>query len=527
MSNSELQLGQMRIPDILETIADLSNDEVFTPPQLANKVLDMLPEDVWSNSKITFLDPACKTGVFLREISKRLIVGLEEEIPDLQERVNHILTKQVYGLGITELTTLMSRRTVYCATKANSESSVVTAFDNEEGNIKFPKSKHSFHEKTKKCTICGAGEDLYGEVEGMDNYAYSFLHDNLKEVFGDVKFDVIIGNPPYQLEDGGAGTSAKPIYNLFVEKAIELEAKYVSMIIPSRWMNGGKGLQSFRETIINSNKVKIMYDFQNPMECFKSVKVDGGVCYFLYDKKHNGKTKYIFKDLRGNTHNSERFLKNNFTDGVIRDNRQESIIKKVLNSSKNMFSEIVSSRNPFGLNTDLFNVPDKYKNVIISNKKTEVSNVKVYGFSDGKRVEKYVNRTSVLRGEESINKYKIFFSKAYSTDATIPPKAVEAYPGSASTDTFLKIGDFKSKEEMINCSNFIETKFFRGLLFFNRHSLSVSKSTFDLIPLLDFKKSYSDEELYKRYKLSSSEISYIEDIFKNNSIAQDVENNEK
>lgn len=326
-----------------------------------------------------------------------------------------------------------------------------------------------------------------------------------------MKFDVIIGNPPYQLDDGGAGTSAKPIYNLFIEKAIDLDSRYITMIVPSRWMNGGKGLYSFREKMLNSNKVKTIYDFQSSQECFDQVKVDGGVCYFLWDNKHNDKTKYTFKDLKGNVITSNRNLKNKFTEGVIRDNRQESIIKKVFNSSKEMFSDIVSSRNPFGLNTDLFNVPEKYKNIVISTSKSKNTEVKVYGFSNSKRIEGFINSSGVVKNKDSLNKYKVFFSKAYSTDATTPPEAIEAYPGSASTDTFLKIGDFDSEEKMLNCSKYIETNFFRALLFFNRHSLSVSKGTFSLIPLQDFSKSWTDEELYKKYKLTQEEIDYIED----------------
>ena len=508
-------LGQMRIPDILETIADLSNDEVFTPPDLANKVLDMLPSEIWSNSKTTFLDPACKTGVFLREITKRLIVGLEQEIPDLQERVNHILTKQVYGLAITELTSLMSRRTVYCATKANSEVSVCTAFDNPEGNIKIPKSKHNFHEKTKKCTICGAGEDLYHEIENRDNYAYSFLHDDLKEVFGDVKFDVIIGNPPYQLNDGGgAETSSVPLYHKFVQFAKELNPSHISFIIPSRWMKGGKGLSNFREEMISEKRIKYMYDFENSQDLFPRIRVDGGICYFLWSKEYNGKVDYTYTSMKGAIDNSIRYLKNKYTENIIRDSKQELIISKVFKNSKSYFNEIVDPRNSFGLHSDLFNAPEKYSEIKVYNKNGDGDLISVHGVEGkggSKRVTKYIKRNSVKKGVKSIDLYKLYFSKAYGTEATIPPEIISGKPGNVATETFLKIGDFKTEKEMENCLSYIKTKFFRALLFYNRHSLNISRSSFELIPLQDFSKPWTDAELYKKYKLTTEEIAYIEE----------------
>lgn len=506
-------LGQMRIPDILETIADLSNDEVFTPPDLANKVLDMLPQEIWSNSKITFLDPACKTGVFLREITKRLIVGLENEIPDLQERVNHISTKQVYGLGITELTALMSRRTVYCATKANSEASVVTAFDNEEGNIKFPNSKHKFNEKTKKCTICGAGRDLYDDSEKRDNHAYSFLHDNLKEVFGDVKFDVIIGNPPYQLDTGGGVAQATPLYNKFIEKAIELNPTYLTMLIPSRWMKGGMGLDKFRKQMIQDLRIKAIVDYEKTSDVFHSQGFDGGVNYFLWDKKHKGKVEYTYIDKKGHQLKSNKFLKNDFSNVVIRDDRQFNIIKKSLSLKEKTFDSLVSPIGPFGFESDLLNNPKKHSIELFNESAYDRS--AVYGLlgniGNGKRSSKYIKTSEVKKSKESIDKFKLFFSKAFNLRMTVPPEIIKGEPGTLCTATFLKIGDFNSNEEMENCLSYIKTKFFRALFYYRRHSLNISQSSFELIPLQDFSKSWTDEELYKKYKLTPEEIAYIEE----------------
>lgn len=497
---SELQLGQMRIPDILETIADLSNDEVFTPPQLANKVLDTLPEEIWSNSKITFLDPACKTGVFLREIAKRLIVGLEEEIPDLQERVNHILTKQVYGLGITELTALMSRRTVYCATKANSEASVVTAFDNEEGNIKFPKSKHIFNEKTKKCTICGAGKDLYEDIEGLDNYAYSFLHDNLKEVFGNVKFDVIIGNPPYQLEDGGGGVSSIPLYDKFVEKAISLRPDYISMIIPSRWFIGGKGLDNFRNIMINSNKIKKLTDYPNSQDVFPQVGVNGGVNFFLWDNKYKGKCEItrIVDGVESKSIRELRYSKN--LEVFISDNVLFNLAKKVEKHNEGKFMDLVSPRDPYRINDSK-----------ITSKKGDFI---VYEVNE--RKDRFISKDNLERIEYHY-KHKIFVSFAYGI-SRIPIQVINKpfipEENSVCTGTYLTIGPFASKEETENALYYMKTKFFRALVLAMKNTQHGTQKVYEFVPIQDFSKRLKDEDLYSKYNLTPEEIAYIENVIK-------------
>lgn len=524
---SELQLGQMRIPDILETIADLSNDEVFTPPQLANKVLDMLPDEIWSNSKITFLDPACKTGVFLREITKRLIVGLEEEIPDLQERVNHILTKQVYGLAITELTALMSRRTVYCATKANSEASVVTSFDNAEGNIKFPNSKHNFHEKTKKCTICGAGEELYGEVEGMDNYAYSFLHDNLKEVFGDVKFDVIIGNPPYQLnvskEENPTFNSAA-IYHLFIEKSIELNPNYISMIVPSRWMNGAaRGIpEEWTNSMLQDKRFKIIHDHEESGDFFNNVNIGGGICYFLWDKENKEETRFIFHNKFGESVERVGKLDEYSIGSVVRDSRMHTIINKILkeegenyikDESLN-FSGYVSPKDFFTKGGHLASNWKEYKK-----EPDNIYNVKYYiSKVASKDVDlAYIKESDVMKNKDSMKMEKVILPAAYgdpnSYDNMIGQPRYASL-NSVCSQTYLVIG-YKhnlTKEQCFNIMTYMETKFFRFLVRAKKTTQNGPRTVYQFIPNQEFNKKWTDEELYEKYKLNKEEISYIERI---------------
>ena len=501
--------------DVLDCLANLSNDEVFTSPAVVNRMLDTLPEALWSDPNAKFLDPFTKSGVFLREIAKRLMKGLETVIPDPQERLDHILGQQLYGIAITQLTALMARRTLYCSKDTTELAHCLTDIfaqqGNPDGNIYFAPCEHTF--VRGKCRYCGATEREFGTEQrtALEQHAYLFIHN--KNPYKEMQFDVIIGNPPYQMSDGSGGSSdsAVPIYNKFVEQAIMLNPRYLCMIIPSKWMVGGRGLKKFRENMVENKKIKILYDFENSKDCFPGQNLDGGVCYFLLDREYKGKTDYIFRSNEGEEIKSKRFLKNNYFEYIIRNNRVLSIIEE--SSSEESFSKIVSQVRPYGIRGFLFNTPERYPNSNLSFKPFEKS-LKIYGVKGikggAKRIVGYISRDIVTNGFDSIDKYKLFFTTSYSTNAINPPEIIKAQPNEICTETFLLVGPFDTEKEQLNCLKYMDTKFFKFLLYLGKGTMHVTKSVFGLIPLQDFDEEWTDEKLYRKYGLTAEEIAYIE-----------------
>lgn len=329
-----------RNPDVLTCIANLSNDEVFTPPEFANRMLDTLAEawaashngaNLWADKTVKFLDPCAKSGVFLREITSRLTKGLANEIPDLEARVNHILTRQVFGIGITQLTSLLARRSVYCSKHAKGEHSIAKSFTSDAGNIWFERTEHTW--ANGKCAFCGASQSALDRGEELETHAYAFIHtDNIKariaELFGDdMQFDVIIGNPPYQLASDG-GTRDVPIYHRFVEQAKKLEPRYLTMVIPSRWMAGGLGLSGFRQTMLSDKRIRDLVDYPNAAEVFPSVGINGGACYFLWEAAHDGPC--TVSSVRAGEVNGPTSRTLDEFDVLVRDSRALDILRKVL-----------------------------------------------------------------------------------------------------------------------------------------------------------------------------------------------------
>ena len=488
-------------PDVLSCLANLSNDEVFTPPGLANDILDLLPASIWRNPNATFLDPVSKSGVFLREIAKRLDKGLETQIPDKQKRINHIFTKQIFGIAITELTSLLSKRSVYCSKTANGKYSVVDAFENEQGNIHYKKLKHTFSDA--KCTYCGASQEVYDREDALETYAYNFIHSDKPEKIFNMKFDVIVGNPPYQLSDAGHGRSASPIYHKFIEQAKKLNPRYLTMIVPARWFAGGKGLDDFRSDMLNDKRIRRLVDFENSNEVFPGVDVAGGICYFLWDRDNPGLCE-VTNFINGNQEKSERTL-NEFPI-FIRHSKAIPIIRKVLakkeNGGKNL-SEVVSPSKPFGVRGH--HTPSK-------------SGIPCY-FTQRQGLL-YIKKEELSDSYNLLDKYKLLIPRAPIAGQTDFSKPVGFYydgntriakPGEACTESWIVAFAAKTQKEVISFKSFLFTKIFRFLLLQTVVSQDVTRGNFQFVPDLGkYEGVYTDELLCKRWGITKEEWKFID-----------------
>lgn len=493
--------SSMYNPDVLTCLANLSNDEVFTPPEVANRMLDMLPEELWHDSSATFLDPDCKSGVFLREIAKRLIEGLKEEIPDLQKRIDHIFHKQLYGIAITELTSLLSRRSVYCSKYPNSKYSI-TLFEDTSGNIRYKRIPHRW--QNGKCVFCGASQKEYERGDELETHAYEWIHTIKPEEIFKMKFDVIIGNPPYQLSDGGAQASATPIYNRFVEQAKKLNPRYMTMIIPARWYAGGKGLDTFRASMVMDRRIRVLHDFINASDCFgNGVEIKGGICFFLWDRDHVGKCKVFTHTGDKMVEQNERYLQEDGNDVFIRYAEGVSILGKVQSANEKTMDEMVSSQKPFGLRT-----------YVHGEQKRFAGSIKLYERGG----TGYVNRGEITKNENWIDQPKVFISAAYNAGDSIPHqiigKPIAGEAGSACTETYIVVGPFNAPFEVDNAISYIQTKFFRFLVMLRKSSQHAASSVYAFVPQQDFSKPWTDTELYKKYGLTDDEIAFIESMIK-------------
>jgi site-specific DNA-methyltransferase (adenine-specific) len=507
-----------RNPDVLSCIANLSNDEVFTPPVLAMQMLDTLTEawasenngaNLWSDKNVTFLDPCTKSGVFLREITSRLTKGLEYEIPDLQKRVEHILSKQVFGIGITKLTSLLARRSVYCSKNADGAHSIAKSFNTNTGKIWFERLEHTW--SGAKCIFCGAQRAVLERDTSLENYAYGFIHtDNIKqrvnELFGDeMQFDVIIGNPPYQMKGGAGGSSDSSIYHLFVEQAKRLDPKYLSMVIPSRWLAGGRGLDEFRNEMLNSHKLVRLVDYPVSKEVFPNVEVKGGVCYFLWASNHNGPCDVTVS--RGEqTATSSRKLDE--FDVFVRDPRAVNILKKVLSVHHQGMDTIVSNREPFKMES----------NFTGSHKLKKSGDIKLYRIASSRRIIDWLPRASIVKNVHLIDKWKVLVPKAGSDGGQKIPDVVLgkpwlASPASACTGSFLAI-PADTEDAAKSIESYYVTKFFRFLVSLRKITQDAFSHMYIWVPVQTWDREWKDSELYKKYKLTKDEIDYIESVIR-------------
>jgi len=327
-----------------------------------------------------------------------------------------------------------------------------------------------------------------------------------------MKFDVVVGNPPYQESDGGGGASAKPVYNIFAEFAIKkIKSEQVCLITPSKWFAGGKGLDSFRDFMLNDSHLKVLSDFVNSKDVFTGVSIGGGVNFFVHDNSYNGDCKVInhYDDVVDCV---KRPL--NEFPVFVRYNRGVSILHKVLLIADKFVSEDVTARNPFGFSSKDRGKINYYKDAV-----TLLT-------SAGNR---YVDRAAVSSGQTMVDDYKVVISKVTAEHAGEPDKngffkIISSNrilsPNSACTDSYLVI--FHSNDEIRakNYLKYMRTKFYRALLMLSVSSINLSAEKFKFIPEqdltlnsdIDWTKSVSEinDQLNKKYGLTPDEIVFVE-----------------
>jgi len=501
------------IPDILDCLAQLSNDEVPTPPKLARAMLDLLPDAVWSEPDYRWLDPFSKSGIFLREAAARLLEGLAGWEPDFEKRRSHIYRDMLWGTAITEMTGLISRRTLYCSRDASGEHSVVR-FGAHDGNLPFVPAEHDFDEKGR-CVICGAPKDLE-RGQSRENYAYAFIHGAYptKEMEG-MKFDVIVGNPPYQIGTEGHGVTASTIYHLFVLRAIELNPRYITMITPSRWFTGGKGLDDYRKRMIEDRRIRVLVDNPKIYDCFPGVKIRGGVSYFLWDRDYGSDCEFSTRVDGTITSTSTRDLRDG--DGVLlRDNHAIPIIQKAAQLSEARVEGACTVTKPFGLtmrSNYAGSAPEPFDGAIPL----------IYGDHVG-----YSRRDQIQRNHEWIDRWKVLLPMASSGDTQTDDEGnivdvvlgapIALAPGSACTQTYFIAGMFNSRAETENYAHYLATKFVRFLVLQRKTTQHVTPDRFRFVPMLDMTERWADEKLYELAGLSADEIKHIETTIKPRSV---------
>lgn len=334
-----------------------------------------------------------------------------------------------------------------------------------------------------------------------------------------MQFDVIIGNPPYQLDDGGFGASAIPIYNRFVEQAMALEPRFLTMVIPSRWLFGGRGLDEFRKAMLTDKRIRKLVDYPDSRLVFPSVDVAGGICYFLWDRDNPGDCRVVEFEHGFASSEAVRPLLEEGAEVFVRSNRALSILRKVMaveTGSKSLllpetkrFDSQVSSQKPFGLRT-FFRGSDK-----------KSSKYDVLVLQSGGRA--WTSRSKVTAGHDLIDKWKVFTSKSSSEHAGQVDKNGQRRvlslsgvipPGSVVTETYILLGAYDTEREARNCFSYVVTKFFRFLVAARSSAQDLSRSAYSFVPLQDLSKPWTDEELYRKYRLTEEEIAYIEKLIR-------------
>jgi site-specific DNA-methyltransferase (adenine-specific) len=319
-----------------------------------------------------------------------------------------------------------------------------------------------------------------------------------------MKFDVIVGNPPYQMSDGGgSGTSAIPIYQKFVLQAKKLNPRFLIMITPSRWFSGGKGLDEFRDEMLTDNRVRQIHDFIEASDCFPGVQIKGGVSYFLWDRDNRGDCLVVTHHGNHISEGMERPLLENGNDIFIRYNESINIFHKVATKNDQSMETIVSTRRPFG-------IVSNYRG------KNEPSKNDIKLFQNGGIA--FISRSEISSNLELIDKWKVYIPFLGSGSDTFPHMILGrpfiGEPQTACTETYLVIGPFQSKAECENVVSYIQTKFFRFLVLLKKPSQNATRKVYSFVPIQDFSLKWTDHQLLEKYDISSEEKNFIDSMIR-------------
>lgn len=474
--------------DIFDYIPPQQTNQIFTPRRVVKLMVDLIAEnnpDIFSNYNVKFIDLYTKSGLYISEIVKRLNEGLKEQIPNSEERIKWILENQVYACAPSNIIYNIAKNYIFADFKDFSSKNIV------------------------ECDLTDYAEN--------DN-----AEEKLLEIFGveNLKFDVIIGNPPYQEMDGGAQASASPIYQNFVNLAKKINPKLISFIIPTRWYTGGKGLDDFRDEMINDIHFREIHDWLTPEDIFPNTNIRGGVCYFLLDSSFDNQsvnTRVVTHENNEVINDIFRPMKFNDSNIFVRDSNAISILNKIEYSDENSLMGYISARNPFGFSTN-FTKDAKFKTDNIS----MTSPVKCYA---NKGIIGYIEQKDIHKNLEWVNKYKVLtpYSNNIGTElADDNLNTIIAVENSICTETYLVIGANLNLNETAatNLAKYIKTKFVRFLHSLAKNSQHGTRNTYRFVPLQDFFNNSDidwsgsvqevENQLYKKYGLSDDEINHIE-----------------
>jgi site-specific DNA-methyltransferase (adenine-specific) len=341
-----------------------------------------------------------------------------------------------------------------------------------------------------------------------------------KEV-SNLKFDAIVGNPPYQMMDGGNNASALPVYNCFVEVAKEIKPNYISMIFPARWFTGGRGLNEFRDRMLNDDQLCKIHDFPDANDCFQGVEIKGGICYILWTNGYHGDCD-IFTHKKNMVFESKRPLLEKDTTVFIRNDIQVSVLKKVQKFREETFNNVMNAGRFFGFHTKVnfysdgtaeIQTSDGQSMVPAMQEPTSVHTVKVYvhgGYC-------YIDPQLVPKNKEAVSKYKILLPNAGNPGSTIIGRPFISEPNSCSSNTYAVV-TFKegldSRQHAENCMKYIMTKFFRFLVSIKTFTQHMAPAAYSFVPVQDYTMEWTDEKLYEKYGFTDEEIAYIEEAIK-------------